>query len=205
MLELGLVSVGPVPRADELLAKFKVKQSPCWIVTYKGKQRLYQGVASIEGLFSNDGHFIGANPRFTRPEPSRAAPTFRTGAAIEYRLRKNEMQPGAGSYDVKPDCAAPNVREIPVLYDSEELSNFDLLFYNFRSDAQATQAQSWQKLAVPYLEGDLHNPYRSHRGLLQEYGRFFDIRCLPTRIHYFYRDGRRIEEYREGERAWDNP
>ena len=200
---LGLIASRPVARPKDLLAKLQITYSPTWVVTYRGASYIYEGAASIESLFSESGGFSGATGRGTRQQ-QRTSQVFDPTSAMEYKLRRSGMRPGAGTFDVKPNCSESGVRETPVLYDSEHLSAFDLLYYNHRSTDQSANARSWKALAVPYLEGDLRNPYRTRENLLQEYGRFFDVRCLPTRVRFIYRDGRRYEEYREGEKAWEN-
>jgi hypothetical protein len=109
---------------------------------------------------------------------------------------------GAGTYDGKPACQESAIRRQPVLLDSEQLSLFDMLIYDYRDTTQVQKAAHWELPTVPYIEGDLVNPYRDYNPQ-QNWARFFDIHCLPTRIHYPMIDGVRYEEYREGGRAWD--
>lgn len=105
-------------------------------------------------------------------------------------------------YDGKPDCAVAQVRENPVLFDSPELGLFDIVYYNPDDPKQVRRAEMWHGPTAPFLVGDLANPYRLP-DRQQEFGRFFDIRCLPTRVRYVYQGENRVEQFREGEYAWD--
>ena len=200
---MGLLAVQPVPRIQQLLKSRKITQSPTWIVSHKGKRYLYRGVQAISTLFSS-GRFLGERERPTS-QLIRSTHPLQSARAFEYVLKTHRPPPGAGTYDVKPSCQGPQLREVPVLYDSEHLSAFDLLYFDAQSEDQYARAQRSAIRAIPYLAGDLFNPYRQAEDLLQEYARFFDVRCLPTRVRFFYRNGQRYEEYREGERAWEMP
>lgn len=200
---MGLLAVQPVPRIQKLLESRKITQSPTWIVSYKGKRYLYRGVKSLLPLFGG-GRFFGGRERPTG-QLVRSTQPLHAARAVEYVLKSRRPPPGAGTYDVKPRCQASQLREVPVLYDSDHLSAFDLLYFDPQAEEQRARAEQSLARAIPYLAGDLYNPYRRTSDLLQEYARFFDVRCLPTRVRFFYRNGRRYEEYREGERAWDTP
>lgn len=126
----------------------------------------------------------------------------RSAATMEYDLSR-DLPRGAGTYDALPNCSKGEVRRKPVVYDTPNLKFFDLLFYDYHSSEQVRRADAWEKPAAPFLEGDLFNPYREKNNLQQELARFFSIRCLPTRVHYIYENGKRYEEYREGPRAWE--
>lgn len=121
---------------------------------------------------------------------------------FSFRNFVNKLPTGAGTYDGKPDCEGSEVRRAPVLYDSEELKFFDIVYYNYQNSSQTSKSRSWELPTAPYLEGDLFNPYRTYN-LQQDLARFFDIRCLPTRIHFPTIDGQKYEEYREGSSAWE--
>ncbi len=121
---------------------------------------------------------------------------------LQFTLVRSALPRGAGTYDGKPNCVKRDIRRNPVLYDSEELDMFDIVYYNPGDPQQVKQAAQRRGSTEPYLVGDIVNPHRT-KSTQQELGRFFDIRCLPTRIHYSYRESRRYEEYREGELAWD--
>lgn len=122
--------------------------------------------------------------------------------SFAYKNFSNQLPAGAGTYDVKPDCTESSTRRIPVVYDSEELKLFDIIYYNYKDKSQTANARAWNLPTAPFLEGDLYNPHRTYN-LQQDLGRFFDIRCLPTRVHFPIIDGQRYEEYREGSSAWD--
>ncbi len=130
-----------------------------------------------------------------QPTPEQYVPSYR------YRIGLRRMPPGLGTYDVKPACKDPKRRRNPVLYDSKELDEFDMTFYDHKDERQSSLARSKSTPTVPYLEGDLYNPHRDKENLQQSFGRFFDIRCLPTRIHYIKTVEGRIEEYLEGSLA----
>ncbi len=141
--------------------------------------------------------------RMGAPESSSdKAPEKSPNLAFSYQNFINKLPSGAGTYDGKPDCSESQVRRIPVVYDSEELKLFDILYYNYQNSSQTSKSRAWELPTAPYLEGDLYNPYRTYN-LQQDLARFFDIRCLPTRVHFPVIDGQRYEEYREGSNAWD--
>ena len=121
-----------------------------------------------------------------------------------YRLTRSlTPKPGTGTYDGKPLCKEDRIRSKPVYFPTKELQDFDMKIYDYKDKEQVKQAKQSSTPTVPYIEGDRYNPKRDRLNLQQSYARFFDIRCLPTRIHYVKRGGRLIEEYREGARAWD--
>ncbi len=122
--------------------------------------------------------------------------------ADEFNSFYNKLPNGAGTYDVKPACEKSQIRRKEILVDSEELDLFDMVFYDYNDKAQQAKADKWPRPTVPYLEGDLFNPYREG-DIRQEFGRFFNIQCLPTRLHYIYENGVRYQEFREGEKAWE--
>ena len=164
---------------------------------------LYPGTLKAQSLSAAE-HAAAPVAKHAKQDSKVKLPTDDTvSIAMAYTIKGMKIPPGAGTYDVKPDCSKPDVRRQPVYYDTDELKFFDLLYYNYHSSAQTRQADLWEGPTVPYLEGHLSNPARDHKNLQQEFGRFFDIRCLPTRVHYVFVDGVRWEEYREGERAWD--
>lgn len=207
---LGLHRIGPVSEPGALLEKLQISYSPAWVVTYHGKRFIYEGTPTVSNLFDQMGRFIGESNR----EAAISTPTLTDGSfhdkqhpspllGIEFNIRENGLKPGSGTYDVKPRCKTSQIREEPVFYDSEHLSAYDLLFYDYQQKSEQNRALSSRLTTVPYLPGDLKNPYREAHGIQQELGRFLDVRCLPTRVRYVYRQGKRIEEYREGEKAWE--
>lgn len=129
-------------------------------------------------------------------------PESANSLSFDYTSFINALPVGAGTFDGKPKCKGPAVRKTPVTVDSEELKYFDMLYYDFKSKADTLKAESWSLPVVPYIEGDIYNPYREG-SIQQSFGRFFDIRCLPTRVHFPLVNGVRFEEYREGDSAWD--
>ncbi|MFN8391351.1 MAG: hypothetical protein U0136_13765 [Bdellovibrionota bacterium] len=122
---------------------------------------------------------------------------------VEYLGPLLRLPSGAGTYDVKPNCKASNVKRSEVRFDTEELAYFDILLYNYHDGDQTARARTWDRPTAPFLEGDMYNPFREQGNLQQEVGRFLGIECLPTRVHYPIIGGRRYEELREGASAWD--
>ena len=55
--ELGLIVDSPVGGLADLFSRLKVENSPAWIVTYHGKQYVYDGYKSVTQFFSEDGTF----------------------------------------------------------------------------------------------------------------------------------------------------
>ena len=188
-----------------------IRQSPTWIISSRGTQYTYEGVPSVVKQFSRKGVFRGAEqtsphtiiksaplllPKVEKGPLSSVIPAYR------YRLGVRRMPPGIGTYDVKPACSKPARRRKPVYFDTDELSDFDMTFYDYKIKSEKDRARKNATPTVPYLEGDLYNPHREKSNLQQGFGRFFDVRCLPTRVHYIYIGENRVEEYLEGELAW---
>ncbi len=61
--ELDLSRGEPVQDVDEFLRQYKIEFSPAWIVTYRGKHYIYEGVDSIRRFFDNNGKFADAGER----------------------------------------------------------------------------------------------------------------------------------------------
>ena len=122
--------------------------------------------------------------------------------AVHYSSLGVELPPGVGTYDAPKSCQSSEVRQSPVMVESDELEWFDILFYSYADPQQSAKAGAWELPTAPYLEGDLYNPHRIVNKQ-QEIGRVFGVRCLPTRFHFVTVDGVQMLEFREGERAWD--
>lgn len=210
--ELALGNGAPLADAEGELRAEGIKVSPTWIIHSKGQRYIFEGVHSLTKQFSRTGEFREGEekrvkqadtPLFYPADSKNVAPS----PAIAYAYRSTDLEPppGAGTYDVKPDCIKSTIRRVPVLYPSEELNEFDLTYYNYHDAAEVERAKRASTPTVPYLEGDTFNPWRVTPNIPQELGRVFDIRCLPTRVHFTAdpdKPGAIVEEYREGEAAW---
>ena len=202
-----------IPNPRGLMQELGLEHSPSWKVSTRGEVHWLPDVERASEFFSEGGRFLGLADVDLRRSQSSSHPFATTGPKIPgaevnlplfartYSVTDSKHPKDASTSDVRPNCEKGGIRKVPVLFDSRHLDYFDLLYYQMSEPAQASQAASWSKLAVPFLEGDLSNPFRKHDTLLQEYARFFDIRCLPTRVHYIFENGRRFEEYREGTEA----
>ncbi len=187
------------------LKQLGVTASPTWIVTVRGNRHIFEGVDNLSKQFSRVGEFRAGENEEHLVKMSEVKLLAASAASQTYRYSviDQKLRPGAGTYDAKPDCPAGAVRRVAVLYDTKELDDFDLTYYNYEDPKQSAAASQLRTPTAPYLVGDMYNPYRDKRSLQQNFARFFDVRCLPTRLHYVYEGSRRFEEYREGEAAWE--
>jgi len=110
----------------------------------------------------------------------------------------------ADGYDGLPGCSKSENR-IQIRSSSDgSFRKLDVIVYQFDNKKDRERAKKLGSKAIPYIEGDLLNPYRNKASNAQSIIRVLGIRCLPTRVKSIVEKGQTAFKYFEGKEAWPN-
>ncbi len=209
--------------AEKIKSDLRVEFSPVWIISWKAREYLYEGLAKPGLLFAENGIYKGQNAnvstkrrstnnrlksRISLSELKRRLKTSapdgspeNAGIPIIARVFYSENAGVSVADDALPDCQKSSLRNMEVLPDDKGLEDIDLIAYRYDSFAQKNLARSLPQ-AYPYIPGDLSNPYREKNNQTQDVLRILGLRCLPTAVQHVTRGTKHYIQYREGAKAW---
>lgn len=117
---------------------------------------------------------------------------------------KSRVVSQAGGYDGLPKCLKSLTKIQPRSGDDTSFRSLDIVVYQFDNKSDKKKAKKIGAKAIPYIEGDLSNPFREKGNKTQVFIRTLGIECLPTRIISDTVNGISVFKYFEGSSAWGN-
>ena len=134
-------------------------------------------------------------------DPDRFATVFSPTEAKQRELTRPDLL----RYNELPACSTSEVQLYEVFEHTPITDYFDVVYFDSDDPKQVEKAKQYGTTAVPYNPALMVDPKTKAADFWQDFARFVQIPCLPTRFRFVNSAGKRYQEYRLGNSAWEAP